>query len=769
MNKRKITSLNGEWLFIDQDVTAAFGKDYDDSGWYHVDVPHDWAISRPFNKDTPCGSSQGYFDRWGVGWYRKHIEFDEISETCILEFDGVYEDSTVWVNGIKVGGWAYGYSGFFLDITPYINVGRNVIAVRVDNTHKPADRWYSGAGIFREVRLRETSLSHIKPLGVYITTPSISETEANVKVQVEVENSNIESKVEVIVDKDNQRVAHGVSDVQDNIAEIDIVVSNPELWEVENPALYSATIILYNGDSVCDTEQVRFGIREVKINATDGLLINNKPLKLKGVNLHHDGGCLGAAAPAWAWKRRLLQLKSLGCNAIRTAHNIPATDLLDLCDEMGFVVIDEAFDKWRSGSYERYFESWWRKDLEFMLRRDRNHPSIIMWSVGNEVERQGEEDMIQILREMTDFVREYEPSRPVTFALHPYHIPEQINLSVEEKVKLTMKMAKYVDVLSCNYHEQWYEAYHKANPDLVIVGSETYGYYRGKDNDFAAFEPMNPWFDVEKNSYVIGQFIWAGVDYLGEARPYPNKGWASSLIDTTGIRKSRSWLTQSLWSEEPMVRITVMDDTLENPMEPAHWSSPKMASHWNFKHRIGEVLNISTFTNCDSVEIILNGRSYGQKRLSDFPNRIISWYLPYEPGIIQAIGYKDGEKVCNHELCTAGEPCKIDLQADRKEILADGSDIFYADVRITDENDILYPHASNQVRFEVYGPGKIIGVDNGNLNSDEPYVSDRRHAFRGRCCAVIKSDGREGVIRVRAVAEGLGSAEATIVASNVIV
>ncbi|MEG6611938.1 glycoside hydrolase family 2 TIM barrel-domain containing protein [Pseudoclostridium thermosuccinogenes] len=766
MEKRKIAKLNRGWLFIDRDVANAFENEHDDSNWYHVDIPHDWAISRPYKKDTPCGSSQGYFDRWGTGWYRKYVEFDEIPETCILVFDGIYENSTVWVNGTKAGGWGYGYSGFSLNITPHIKAGKNIIAVKVDNTRQPADRWYSGAGIYRGVRLIETGLSYIKPWGVYITTPSISETEAGVKVQVEVENANMESMVEVTVDINGKRVAQALANVHDNVAVLEIGVPDPVLWETENPVLYNATIKLYNGNTVCDEEQVRFGIREVTINAGEGLLINKKPVKLKGVNLHHDGGCLGAAVPVWAWKRRLLQLKSMGCNAIRTSHNIPAPELLDLCDEMGFLVIDEAFDKWKSGSYERYFEEWWNKDLEFMLRRDRNHPCVIIWSVGNEVENQGKEDMIVILRELTDFVRKYEPTRPVTFAMHPYHVPDQNHLPVEEKVKLTMEMAKYVDLIGCNYHEQWYEAYHKANPDIVIITTEAYPYYRGKGNDFAAFEPFNPWFDVEKNSYVIGEFIWAGIDYLGEARPYPSKGWSSCPIDTCGIRKTRSWLTQSLWTDEPMVHIAVMDDTMDSDMEQPHWSSPKMASHWNFKHRAGEVLNIATFTNCDAVELILNGRSYGQKQLRDFPNRIMTWHLPYEPGEIQAYGYKDGKKVCDHKLCTAGEPYKIDIQADRQQILADGSDIFYADVQIVDENGILYPHASNLVRFEVYGPGKIIGVDNGNLCSDEPYVSDRRHAFRGRCCAVIKSDGREGVIRVRAVAEGLKSAEATVIASG---
>ncbi|MDI6619675.1 MAG: glycoside hydrolase family 2 TIM barrel-domain containing protein [Clostridiales bacterium] len=762
MNGRKVISLNCGWKFCDKDIQDAYKVEFDDSSWQNIDVPHDWAISRPFNRETPCGQSQGYFDRWGVGWYRRSFQTDMKDGAYILLFDGIYENSTVWVNGIKAGGRPYGYAGFYIDITKLVHKGVNKITVCVDNTQQPADRWYSGAGIYRNVKLIMTGSTHIAPWGVYITTPSVNADNANVHIETEVDGCINGTCIEASIKTKGKVISYGNSCINDGTAVIDMEISSPMLWKVDNPVLYTAVIDVYNNGILEDSEEVKFGIRKVTIDSKNGLVVNGKSIKLKGVNLHHDGGCIGAAVSAWTWERRLKALKSMGCNAIRTSHNMPSPELLDLCDRLGFLVIDEAFDKWHSGYYGRYFNEWWKYDLEFMLKRDRNHPCVIIWSVGNEVENQGEDCMIKVLSMLADFVHKHENSRPVTFAMNPHCAENQIPLSVEAKTELTMKMAEHVDLIGCNYHEQWYEAYHNANSNLVIVGTEAYPYYSGKGNDFAAFEPINPWFYVEKNNYVIGQFLWSGIDYLGEARPYPSKGWSSAPIDTCGVRKTRSWLTESLWSDKPMVHIAIFDDTMRSDMEQPHWSAPKMCSHWNFMHRIGEVLTIATFTNCDSVELIVNGRLYSQKRLMDFADRIIKWNVPYEPGTIEAIGYKNGKKLCNHILQTAGEPIKINLKADRSQICSDGCDVFYGDVEITDKDGNIYPYAENNITFEVYGPGRIIGVDNGDLCSDEPYTSNHRHAFRGRCCAVIRSDGEAGMICVRASAEGLLPAQVTV-------
>jgi beta-galactosidase len=456
-----------------------------------------------------------------------------------------------------------------------------------------------------------------------------------------------------------------------------------------------------------------------------------------------------------AFERRLEILKSVGCNAIRTSHNPPAPELLDLCDRMGFVVIAEAFDKWDPPN-GRWFSQWWREDLGDMLRRDRNHPCIVLWSVGNELSNQESPEFKQTLKTLVDFVHEQEPTRPVTCALRPRKIESR-----EENAAAIASIAKFMDVLSCNYQEQWFEDYRRACPEMVIIASESYPYYRGNGDTHKAFYPVNPWLDAEKHDYVAGTFYWTGIDYLGEAvAGWPFHGWNCSLIDTCGFPRPVSCLHKSFWTDAPMVHIAVRDDGLDVPKPTKdHWGWPPMDSHWTLPFKEGKEVEVWTFSNCSAVELLINGKSLGTKKLKDFPDRIMKWKVPYQTGGIEARGIERERIVCSHQLRTAGEPANIRLIADRKDIRADGSDLCNIEVQVTDKRGVLVPASDHEIQFTIQGPGKIIGVDNGDLTSMEPYQADKRKTFHGRALVVVQSARNSGKITLRAQSTGLPAAK----------
>ncbi|KAF9116560.1 hypothetical protein BGX30_005915 [Mortierella sp. GBA39] len=635
---RKMSSFNTGWLFALGNYAGAQQPDFKDQEWRKLQVPHDWSIEQQVDPAMAFGGMQAYLPRWNVGWYRKHFHIKSSSdkERVYIQFDGVHHNSEVWINGHFAGKRPYGYVSFQYDLTPYIKWDQdNVIAVKVDNTPMPSDRWYSGSGIYRN---------------------------------------------------------------------------------------------------------------------------------LKGVCIHHDLGCLGAAYNNQAMKRRLERLKEMGCNAIRFAHNPMAPELLDLCDCMGFLVIDEAFDKWKSLYYEHLYDDWWEKDLEAMLIRDRNHPSIFLWSVGNEVENQGQPSMLVMLKQLTDYCRKLDPTRPVTCALEPHNVPISLREGpIEDKVLHTKKMAELVDILGLNYQEQWYEHYREAMPDTLIVGTETFPYYRGEGNRVKGYLPVNPWFDVEKHDYVIGQFVWAGIDYLGEAS-YPYKGWASGLIDTCGFRKPISYLQQSFWSEEPMVHIAVFDPAQEDAgaQWTLHWKSPGLASHWTFPEQAGRLMRLVTFTNCESVELIMNNESYGVRKLTDYLNRFMEWHVPYHAGTIRAVGRNGDAIVSEYEMKTAGAPHRIVLDTDRSLLRAETRDIAHIEVSVVDEQGIVVPNSDFELSFDIQGKGEIIGADNGDLRDHEPYKCSRRKTRGGRCLLVVQSGLESGEVVIRAAGNGLAAGELRI-------
>lgn len=761
-------NFDADWRFHQGDVEDGQGADFDSSDWRALDLPHDWSIEGPKDRKHSNGQRLGYVPT-GIGWYRKSFELPEnlAGQKVFITFGGVFRNSEVWINGESLGKRPYGYSTFQYDLTPHLEFGgNNLLAVRVDNSSQPNSRWYTGSGIYRSVELAVTDKLHVKHWGTTVTTPEISDERATVKLRTEVRNEHDDARdaelVTRIVGPDGQAVAsertrQSIPAGEEFSFEQSIEVPDPQRWGIETPLLYRAESVVRVGEQVLDRVVTEFGIREIALDKDRGFLLNGEVVKMKGVNLHHDGGSLGAAVPLRAWERRLEILKSIGCNAIRTSHNPPSTELLKLCDRMGFVVIDEAFDKWGK-PYNRSFPEWGERDLKDMIRRDRNHPSVVMWSVGNELTNQGDEDYLEQLEELVEWCRETDPTRPVTVALRPK------STSGKKMTREVVEIASRVDAISCNYQEQWFDDFREADPEILVIGSEIYPYFRGEGDNYKAFKELNPWLDAEDNDYVLGSFYWTGIDYLGEAaNGWPFHGWNGSLIDTCGHIRAVGHLAKSFWDEEPMVRIAVQDEAVGD-LKPTkeHWGWPAMRSHWTLPKAEGRTVKVFTFTNCPEVELFANGESLGRKKLADFPDRMIAWEVPYEPGVLEARGIAGDETQARHELRSAGEAAKIRLRVDRESIAADGRDLAFVDVVVTDKDGIPVPGAKTKVEFVVEGPGRIIGVDNGDLTSMESYKGNSRSAYHGRAQAIVQSTGEPGRLTVTAKAEGLEGAEVRV-------
>lgn len=752
---RSVQTLK-DWKFYEGNPAAA-APDFDDTDWKPVTVPHDWAIARPLNHREAevqlsigqldsdprftYASAQGFYERWGIGWYRRKMDFAlDDTQTAWLTFDGVYHETTAYLNGYQAGSHAYGYTPFVIPATP------GILALRVDNMPEhEADRWYSGCGIFRPVTLTVTDKLHISPWGIAITTPKVSDKEAAVQAVVELTNGFAEAKeatvhLEVIA-PDGSCAAESSSLLQlpseDSAKAVFLLkITKPRRWDIINPALYTLRITIERDGEAVDSVEQAFGIRTIEFVAKKGFFLNGRSVKFKGVNLHHDLGMTGAAWHKGIARQRLQALKAIGCNAIRTSHNPPAAEFLDLCDEMGFLVMDEAFDKWDTLRYGLIFKSDWQQDLDSMIDRDRNHPCVVIWSVGNEVNHQAHDDMIERLKMLTDRVREKDPTRPVTFAMEPHAFdPEQVPLSPLQKANLVKKMKPYVDILSCNYHEQWYKTYQEQMPDALFVGTETCPFYRGVITH-EGYLPVNPWLDC-KDDAVIGQFVWAGIDYLGEAvgcGGWPVRGWAGGLIDTAGQIKAKAQLTRSLWQEEPMVAMAICDDTLKNPMEPAIWSTPKWAEGWNFEHLGVTCVRMNVFTNCEEAEIQLNGGTILRRHASDFTGGFMEFFVPWVPGEVTAIGYRGGQEVCRQTAKTAGAPHHIALVGKRLTD-GDGTQLLRVEACAVDEKGVPCTRCGEVITFAGGEGLTLIGTDNGDLTDHTPYTSSARALHNGRCVA----------------------------------
>ena len=795
-NPRDVASFDRGWKFSLGDKTDAPKPDFDDSAWRDIDIPHDFMIEGvagpdpgtmqgPFDQKSPAGNGGGYLNG-GVAWYRKTFTLPESAKgkRISILFDGAYMDSDVYLNGQLLGNHPYGYTSFSYDLTPNAKFGteKNVLAVRL-NIEQPCSRWYSGGGLYRHVWLVTTKPVHVAQWGTYITTPQASATNALVKIVTQVVRDAQASRDEVtettlttiILDPSGKEVAR-TEDSKKILSEEGVsfaqTISLPtaQLWSCDTPVLYHAVSEVRVNGVLTDSYTTRFGIRSIEFTINDGFKLNGEHVSIKGVCDHHDLGCLGSVALKRGFERQLEILKSMGCNALRTSHNPPSPEMLDLCDQMGILVMDEAFDEWKQSKtkngYGRFFDDWSQQDLVSMLHRDRNHPSIIIWSVGNEVYEGFRAHGDAIAKPLVDTCHREDPTRMVTSALQqPYKA-------------LQFDFQKALDVFGCNYTVKIYDD-PRVKGIMPLLGSETasetdsrgeYGLAldaQGNvkinarfDNQVTSYDTFHPpWatsaeedlLAVKNAPWNAGEFCWTGFDYIGEPTPY---GWPSrssyfGINDLCGFPKDRYYLYKSQWSSDPVVHILPMS--------------------WNWKGFEGKAIPVRVFTNADSVELFLNGDSLGvQSMEKDAKDLHLEWSVPYAPGELKAVATKGGQVVATDIVKTAGDPAQITLTPDRSTIVANGQDLSFIKVTILDKDGNVCPDAVNSIKFEVDGSAaNLAGLDNGDATNHEPFQGKEHKAYHGLALAVLRSHyDLTGPVTVTASADGLtaGSTVVTVAA-----
>lgn len=774
-NPRVVLTLDEDWRFSKGDFATAMVPAFDDSAWQPVNLPHDWSSDGPFSADWASGT--GYAPG-GIGWYRKHFKVDpaETNKLVAIEFDGVYDYAEVWLNGHFVGGRPYGYSSFECALTSLVRFGaENTLAVRVDHSRYADSRWYTGSGIYRHVRLRLTEPLRIAHWGVYITTPEATANATTVQVETTLQNGTGQEQAFALQSEllapDGRSVADLSSSSTLPQATNTTVVqqlrfANPQTWSPDSPTLYTLKTRLRSGKDLVDETATPFGIRTLRFDADKGFFLNGTAMKLKGVCIHHDAGCLGAAVPEKVLERRLRILKELGANAIRTSHNPPAPELLDLCDKLGFLVMDEAFDeftpgknKWVAGrnngepshfGYAELFEQWSTRDISDMVRRDRNHPSIIMWSIGNEIDYRNDpfshpvlgdeyhprnppaQELVTCARPLIAAVKRLDATRPVTAALATVAMSDAVGLG------------KMLDVVGYNYQESRYPSDHAKYPKRFIYGSEN-----------SSGWPQ--WLAVRDNDYVGGQFLWTGIDYLGEAGRWPNRGSRAGLLDLCGFKKPSAWFRQSLWSSKPMVYLCAMQPgSFGGRRGGQGFGAFGAQESWNWPSKA--TVNVRCYTTCPEVVLLLNGRTIGTNGFSEAEQGALSWQIPFEPGVLEARGLRNGRIECAFTLKTAGPPRQIELLPDVKEMRADGRDICHVEFRVVDAQGVRVPDATQEVKFTIEGPAKLLGIENGDLNSSSTGKDGMRNAYHGRGLAMLQSTHEAGKARLTARANGLKEA-----------
>jgi len=748
---RERENFNFDWKFILDDNQSYSQKKLTEAGWSDIQLPHDWSIKLDF--DDSAGGSAGFIPG-GIGWYRKSFKapaYYKDKKVSIL-FDGIFHQSSVYINGYHLGFRPYGFCSIEYDLTPYLKLGEdNTIAVRVDRTGGGA-RWYTGSGIYRHVWLNIVNPVHIETYGTYVTTPTVTEEAAGIKIVTTVVNSGNRNETLTI----SQRVLNAsgkevAKSEQKKItlaantsidAEQEFSLKSPALWSIETPNMYTMETTVKSGSKTLDIYKTPFGVRTIEWCKDNGFLLNGKRVKLKGMCLHQDAGSLGTAVPDRADERRLEILKEYGCNAIRCAHNQPTPEFLDMCDRMGFVVINEAFDKWKSGYYEKYFDEWWQKDLENMILRDRNHPSIILWSIGNEVQEAWEDPSISIPRAamLQDFVHKMEPTRPVTLAAQNGHNEE---------------FAGVTDVIGYNYLEARMLSDKKKYPERIVLVSEELPYFSGEEGNIRSYTPYNPWNIVAKHDFIAGGFIWSGVDYLGESGS-GSRGWPNGLFDICMNEKPRAAYHRAMWNPEPMVRIAFLDPSLDIDHGRDLWQWPKMASHWNLPSSyIGQVIQVSTITNCEKVEVFFNDRSMGVYKTADFTNNTIIWHLPYRPGKLEAKGYNGDKEVATYTLVTSKNTDKAIIKADVTEIKADGQDLSHISIHLEDEDSNPVQTDDRMLTVTVEGEGKFMGIDNGDLRRKKSFAGNELKTYFGKALVIVQSTRKAGPIYVNIKMEGI--------------
>lgn len=762
---RVITNFDANWLFAMGDVAGAEKQAFDDKAWRKLNVPHDWSIEGPFDSKNPTGGAGGFLPA-GIGWYRKHfsVPAGQQGKRVFIEFDGVMANSDVWINGVHLGKRPYGYISFSYELTDHVTFGKdNVIAVRADNAGQPASRWYTGAGIYRHVRLIVTDAVHIEKWSTFVTTPIVSPAEVRVNVASKAVNTFIKEKqvsysVKLYDDRGKLVASKGM--IPEIIAgsgsaklDFDLKVKTPKLWNLDSPAIYKAVVSILSGGKVIDSETIPFGIRSFEFVPATGFWLNGKNIKLKGACLHHDGSAFGAAVPLAVWERRLNKLRELGVNAIRTAHNPPSPEFLDLTDRMGFFVMDETFDQWTRAKnpydYHLFFNEWAKIDTRDMVLRDRNHPSVMMYSTGNEIRdlHADQEKSKQTLRGLIDVLHEHDPTRPVTQAL--------FRPNIEGANDYNNGLADMLDVVGQNYRENELLAAYKQNPNRKIIGTE---------NDR---QSLSQWLALRDNPQMSGQFVWAGIDYLGESRAWPNYAFTFGLLDRTATKRPLGWQRQSWWSDKPMVylaRRTAANTA--SPTDPG-WDPDEQRrtqvvfEDWTPKNLEPHEENVEVYSNCDEVEFFLNGKSLGSKPKNgnDSPR---NWKVNFEAGTIKAVGKNGGKIVAEFELRTAGKPAKILLSSDKPTIVNNWDDVAFVSATVVDANGVKVPTASDMISFATTGSGYLAAVDSADNSDHDPFQAKRRRTFQGTCFALIKANKAAGYVAVSASAPGLIGAKINI-------
>lgn len=803
VSPREKICFNDNWSFSLSDNPKASETDFDDKDWRVLNLPHDWAIEGDFSKDNPSGTGGGALPG-GTGWYRKtFVPGNEDSDKIIrIDFDGIYMNSEVFINGQSLGKRPYGYISFGYDITPYLKWNeKNVIAVRVDNSEQPNSRWYSGCGIYRNVWLTKTNPVHVDEWGTYVTASDISNNNATLNIVTTVQNSGNDDEAVILKSILNDMNGTVVAETESSVSVVagqksdvnhTLNISSPKLWDTENPYLYSLVTEIIKDGKCIDRYTTTTGVRDFKFDAEKGFILNGKQTKINGVCMHHDLGCLGAAVNTRAIERQLEILKEMGCNGIRCSHNPPAPELLDLCDKMGFIVMDEAFDMWRkkktSHDYARYFNEWHEKDLRDFILRDRNHPSIFVWSIGNEVLEQwsdakadtlsleeanlilnfghsadmlakdGEMSVNSLLtKKLADFVRELDPTRPITAGCN------------EPNPGNHLFKSGALDIIGYNYHNANIPDVPKNFPGKPFIITEsnsalmTRGYYRMPSNEMfiwperwdkpfydesfscSSYENCHvPWGNtheeniklVRNNDFISGQYIWTGFDYIGEPTPY---GWPArssyfGIVDLAGFPKDVYYLYKAEWTNKQVLHLF---------------------PHWNWTE--GQEIDMwCYYNNADEVELFINGESQGI-RSKDEDNLHVVWRVKFIPGTVKVVARKGSNIIAEKEIHTAGTPHKIRLTPDRNIITADGKDLSFVTVEVLDKDNNLCPLSENLINFEIKGNAFIAGVDNGCQTSMERFKDNKRKAFNGKCLVVLQNNGEKGTATLTANSNGLES------------
>ncbi len=780
---REVKLLRDEWMFYRGDVPGAEMPGYNDEQWVLIDIPHDWSVEGPYIKESweywhqlqNIGHRIGYLPQ-GIAWYRKDFTTSPADKDkhFTLVFDGVYRNADVWINGHHLGFHPYGYSPFYFDITRHLNNGgKNVISVRVDNTGI-SSRWYAGSGIYRDVHLVITDPIHVATWGTYVTTPEVSDDNAKMHVRTRVVNgrqapSNIELVTSVfdgstcIASTSEERIIPQGEAVFNNI----ITIKNPHRWDVDDPHLYQVKSVIKVSGSIVDENITSVGIRTIKFEPNTGFWLNGKNIKVKGVCLHHDNGCIGAVEHVKAVERKLRVLRDMGCNAIRTSHNPPSEIFLDCCDKAGFLVMDEAFDEWKMNKtprgYGEHYDAWHETDMENYVLRDRNHPSIILWSIGNEIPEQKYKHGADMCKHLVDIFHRLDPTRPVTSGSNN---PAEANAT---------GYSDHLDVVGYNYYGDHitrssdrgsrcrYDDEHDKYPNRCMIGSEnvsswaTRGFYTfpGGMDPYAQAWKLGPHkqcsaydyrseitlYMLKTRPYVSGCFTWEGWDYIGEPSPYdwPARSSTFGIVDLAGFPKDVYYLYKSQWTDpkkSPMVHL--------------------VPQRWNWEP--GTTIPVWVYSNCEAVELFLNGKSLGIEKMATWEGDELlhaEYAVPWAPGELKAVAMQGGKVVATDVVRTAGAPSRLDIQADHDNLVADNHDITFITVRVLDASGNVVPTAQDLVLFSVDGPGTIVGVDNGCATSHEPFKDDQVHAFSGMCLAVVKSLDRKGIITVVATSPEL--------------